>query len=382
MRQRVALVRTLATQPKLLLLDEPFSALDYQTKLKLEDLVLSTLKEHGKTAILVTHDIGEAIAMSDTVILMANNPGRIFQTFKMPESLRNLLPSRLDSTLIFQLLFSKYGRSWRTLNKMISNKKHLDYLLSIKKEKQNIRTVQVLIFLLFFSVWEISSRQGWINPLLFSSPSKIGDLFLTKATDGSLYIHVAVTLGETVLGFILGTLLGTLIAAVLWWSPFLSKVMDPYLVILNAMPKVALGPILIVAIGPNFGSIIAMGILISVIITTLVVYTAFQNVDANYVKVVRSFGGGKKQCFKEVILPACFPTIISCLKVNVGLSWVGVIVGEFLVSKQGLGYMIIYGFQVFNFTLVLLSLLIIALLATIMYQAVGYLEKRLIKHHS
>jgi NitT/TauT family transport system permease protein len=265
---------------------------------------------------------------------------------------------------------------------MISNKKHLDYLLSIKKEKRNIRTVQVLIFLLFFSVWEISSRQGWINPLLFSSPSKIGALFLTKATDGSLYIHVAVTLGETVLGFILGTLLGTLIAAVLWWSPFLSKVMDPYLVILNAMPKVALGPILIVAIGPNFGSIIAMGILISVIITTLVVYTAFQNVDANYVKVVRSFGGEKKQCFKEVILPACFPTIISCLKVNVGLSWVGVIVGEFLVSKQGLGYMIIYGFQVFNFTLVLLSLLIIAVLATIMYQAVGYLEKRLIKHHS
>lgn len=217
---------------------------------------------------------------------------------------------------------------------------------------------------------------------MFSSPSKIGTLFFEKVTDGSLYIHVAVTLGETVLGFILGTLLGTLIAALLWWSPFLSKVLDPYLVILNAMPKVALGPILIVAIGPNFGSIIAMGILISVIITTLVVYSAFQNVDANYVKVVRSFGGGKKHCFKEVILPACFPTIISCLKVNVGLSWVGVIVGEFLVSKQGLGYMIIYGFQVFNFTLVLLSLLIIAVLATLMYQVVGYLEKRLIKHHS
>ncbi len=146
------------------------------------------------------------------------------------------------------------------------------------------------------------------------------------------------------------------------------------------MPKVALGPILIVAIGPNFGSIIAMGILISIIITTLVVYTAFQNVDANYIKVVRSFGGNKKQCFKEVILPACFPNIISSLKVNVGLSWVGVIVGEFLVSKQGLGYMIIYGFQVFNFTLVLMSLLIIAVMATVMYQGVEWLERKLIKH--
>jgi NitT/TauT family transport system permease protein len=262
------------------------------------------------------------------------------------------------------------------------NKKHAAFLLTIKKEKRSIRIVQILIFLAFFSLWEISSRQGWVNPLLFSSPVKIWTLFLEKATDGTLFTHVAVTLGETILGFILGTFLGTLIAAVLWWSPFLSKVMDPYLVILNAMPKVALGPILIVAIGPNFGSIIAMGILISVIITTLVVYSAFQNVDTNYIKVVRSFGGDKKQCFQEVILPACFPTIISCLKVNVGLSWVGVIVGEFLVSKQGLGYMIIYGFQVFNFTLVLLSLVIIAILATIMYQFVGYLETKLIKNHS
>jgi NitT/TauT family transport system permease protein len=267
------------------------------------------------------------------------------------------------------------------LSKMILSEKNAAFLAEIKKEKRNIRIVQLLIFLSFFSLWELTSKNGWIDPLLFSSPSKIAALFLEKASDASLFSHVAVTLGETVLGFLLGTLLGTLLAALLWWVPFLSKVLDPYLVVLNAMPKVALGPILIVAIGPNFGSIIAMGILISVIITTLVIFTAYQNVDANYIKVVQSFGGNKKHCFKEVILPACFPSIISSLKVNVGLSWVGVIVGEFLVSKQGLGYMIIYGFQVFNFTLVLLSLLIIAVMATLMYQGVEYLEKRLIKHH-
>jgi NitT/TauT family transport system permease protein len=267
------------------------------------------------------------------------------------------------------------------LNKTILNEKHLAFLSAIKKEKRNIRLVQLLIFLSFFSIWELSSKLGWIDPLLFSSPSKISVLFLEKAGDGSLFNHVGVTMGETVLGFMLGTLSGTLLAALLWWIPFLSKVLEPYLVVLNAMPKVALGPILIVAIGPNYGSIIAMGILISIIITTLVVYTAFQNVDANFIKVIQSFGGSKKQCFMEVILPACFPSIISSLKVNVGLSWVGVIVGEFLVSKQGLGYMIIYGFQVFNFTLVLLSLIIIAVIATVMYQGVEYLEKRLIKHH-
>ncbi|MFC0187787.1 ABC transporter permease [Fictibacillus aquaticus] len=265
------------------------------------------------------------------------------------------------------------------MNKTTVNSAHARYLKKAKKENWIVRLMQFAIFIGFFAFWEISSRTEMIDPLLFSSPSRIFSLFITKMADGSLLVNTGITLFETILGFILGTLFGTVLAALFWWSPLFSKVMDPYLVILNAMPKVALGPILIVALGPNMGSIIAMGILISVIITTIVVYTAFRNVDPNYLKVIQSFGGTKKQCFFEVILPACFPTIVSSLKVNVGLSWVGVIVGEFLVSKQGLGYMIIYGFQVFNFTLVLLSLVMIAFLATIMYQLVEQIEKKLIR---
>ncbi len=192
-------------------------------------------------------------------------------------------------------------------------------------------------------------------------------------------MHMRVTLLETVAGFLLGTVLGILLAATLWWFPKLSKIIDPYLVILNAMPKVALGPIIIVALGPGYFSIIAMGAIISVIITTIVVYSAFQGVDRNYVKVLRSFGANRFQIFKEAILPASFPTIISTFKVNVGLSWVGVIVGEFLVSQKGLGYLIIYGFQVFDFTLVLASLMIIAIFAAIMYQLVERLERKLIR---
>lgn len=258
---------------------------------------------------------------------------------------------------------------------------HQQYLYKLKKEKRWVRFYQALIFILFFGLWEISSRLHWIDPLLFSSPSKIFDLLLTKIADGTLLTHTSITLFETVLGFIIGTALGTFMAAILWWSPFISKIVDPYLVILNALPKVALGPILIVALGPNFGSIIAMGAIISVIITTIVIYTAFKEVDPNYVKVLKTFGATRTQCFKEAILPASFPAIISTLKVNVGLSWVGVIVGEFLVSSKGLGYMIIYGFQVFNFTLVLLSLLLIAFFATIMYQGIEWVEKKLIRHH-
>ncbi|RLQ97855.1 ABC transporter permease [Falsibacillus albus] len=256
---------------------------------------------------------------------------------------------------------------------------HEQFLFSIKKEKKWVRIYQLLIFILFFGSWEFASRERWIDPLIFSSPTKIWHLLLVKISDGSLFNNLYVTVGETVCGFLLGTLLGTILAAVLWWSPFLSKILDPYLVILNAMPKVALGPILIVALGPGLSSIIAMGTIISVIITTIVVYTSFRGVDPNYMKVLQTFEANRWQIFKESILPASFPTIISTLKVNVGLSWVGVIVGEFLVSSRGLGYMIIYGFQVFNFTLVLLSLLLIAVFATIMYQLVELLEKALIK---
>ncbi|WP_059171478.1 ABC transporter permease [Bacillus sp. FJAT-27445] len=264
-------------------------------------------------------------------------------------------------------------------NETAISSQHALYLLSLKKEKRKVRFFQLLIFIVFFSGWELCSHKQWVDPLIFSSPSKIWRLLVEKVLDGSLFSNLAITLSETVAGFILGTLLGTLIAAILWWSPILSKILDPYLVILNAMPKVALGPILIVALGPGYTSIISMGAIISIIITTIVVYTSFREVDPNYLKVLQTFGATRYQCFKEAVLPASFPTIISTLKVNVGLSWVGVIVGEFLVSSKGLGYMIIYGFQVFNFTLVLLSLLVIAIFATLMYQIVAMIERRLVK---
>lgn len=257
---------------------------------------------------------------------------------------------------------------------------HLQYKKRLEKERRWVRFYQFFILVGFFGLWEIASRQRWIDPLIFSAPSRIFQLLKNMASDGSIFIHMNYTLFETILGFILGTLIGTILAAILWWFPTLSKILDPYLVVLNSMPKVALGPILIVALGPGMSSIITMGAIISVIISTIVIYTSFRNVDNNYLKVLKTFNATKWQMFKEAILPASFPTIISTLKVNVGLSWVGVIVGEFLVSSQGLGYLIIYGFQVFNFNLVLMSLIIIAIFATLMYQLVEMLEKRLIKN--
>jgi len=254
------------------------------------------------------------------------------------------------------------------------------YKSKLKKEKKLVFTWQFLILICFFALWEIASRMYWVDPLLFSSPSSVFKLIFGKIADGSIITHVQVTLLETVLGFIIGTVAGILIATVLWSSLRFSKIMDPYLVIMNAMPKVALGPIIIVSLGAGYLSIIMMGAIISVIITTLVVYAAFKEVDPNYEKVLKGFGASKWQIFKEAIFPATLPTMISSLKVNVGLSWVGVIVGEFLVSKDGLGYLIIYGFQVFDFTLVMASLLLISIFAAIMYKVVEKIESWLIKH--
>jgi len=257
------------------------------------------------------------------------------------------------------------------------NRIHRDYLRNQRKLTIYVILTQLIIFVVFLLLWEWLARIGVINVLLFSYPSKVWALFLQQLSDGSILPHIGMTVIETIIGFILGTLLGTLVAIVIWWSPFLSRVLDPYLVVANSMPKVALGPLLIVGLGPGLLSIIAMACAISVIITTITIYTSFKEVNENYIKVVRTLGGNKWQIFTLVILPATIPSIVSTLKVNVGLSWVGVIVGEFLVSKQGLGYLIIYGFQVFNFTLVMVSVAIIAVVATLMYQGVAILERKL-----
>jgi NitT/TauT family transport system permease protein len=266
------------------------------------------------------------------------------------------------------------------LTKGAKSKAHAEYLRKQRLEKMRVTVCQWGLLFFLIALWEYASYARWIDPLLFSSPSKIWHEFASMLFAGTLHAHILATITETVAGFLLGTLFGPLAAAVIWSSPFLSKVLDPYLVVLNGMPKVALGPIFIVAFGGGFTAIISMSVAVSVIITTIVVYTSFKEVDANLIKLARTFGANRWQLFFKIIVPASFPTIVSTLKVNVGLSWIGVIVGEFLVSKLGLGYLIIYGFQVFNLTLVFVSLFVIAICATVMYHLVSMLERALLKN--
>lgn len=257
-----------------------------------------------------------------------------------------------------------------------------EYLSKIRLRKTAILAVQLLILLLFFILWEVAARLKWIDPFITSQPTRVLKTLSNLYRENQLFRHIGATCLETVVGFLLGTLSGTLIAVLLWWSDFLSRVLEPYLVILNSLPKIALGPIFIIWIGPGPSAIIVMALAISLIVTILEVLGGFLAADQEKIKLVETFGGSRLQVFTKVVLPSNMPAIISSLKINVGLSWVGVIVGEFLVSKEGLGYLIVYGGQVFQLDLVMTSVLILCVAAALMYQGVVWIEKRLVKNRT
>ncbi len=253
------------------------------------------------------------------------------------------------------------------------------YLKGVRRKKTKILLSQILLLMALLGLWELAGTLGWINPFITSQPSGIVRTIVSLYSSGNLFRHVGVTVLETVVGFTLGTVLGTIVAIFLWWSESLAQVLDPYLVVLNSLPKVALGPIIIVWIGSGMPAIIVMALLVSVVVTILGVYAGFSQVDPDRIKLLKTFGATKQQILQKAVLPGSIPTIISALKINVGLSWVGVIVGEFLVSKAGLGYLAVYGGQVFRLNLVMTSVIILGVAAAIMYLAVVLLEKLFIR---
>lgn len=253
------------------------------------------------------------------------------------------------------------------------------YLRQVRHRKIAVITTQLFILVAIFVLWEVAANLHWIDPFITSQPSRMLATLITLHQDGYLYLHLGITIWETFVGFLAGTLGGILIAIILWWSDFLNQVSEPYLVVLNALPKVALGPIIIVWLGNGQPAIIAMALLISIVVTIISLLNGFITVDQDKIKLLKTFGASKYQILCKVILPASLPNIIAALKVNVGLSWVGVIMGEFLVSKAGLGYLIVYGSQVFKLDLVMTSITILVIAAAVMYLAVAYLEKKLLK---
>ena len=249
------------------------------------------------------------------------------------------------------------------------------FLRSVRREKGLVISLRIAVLVLFFALWELFAQTGVIDAFLMSSPSRIAKTTASLFATGNLLYHIGITLLETLLGFLIATVLGTAIALLLWLSERARKVAEPYVVVLNSLPIIALGPIIIIWVGAGPQAIVTMALLISVIITTINTLTGFISISKEKLLLMKTLHANKWQTLWKLVIPANASTITACLKVNVGMSWVGTIMGEYLVSRAGLGYLIVYGGQVFNLSLVMCATVVLCLLAAAMYLAVSLLSK-------
>lgn len=264
------------------------------------------------------------------------------------------------------------------MNNTISAERQ-QYLRRKKRQKRAVFFCRIGLLLLLCLLWELAARMGWIDSFILSQPTRIART-LREMLHNGLFTHIGVTVYETLTGFLLGAVGGILLAVLLWWSPFIARVSEPYLVVLNSLPKIALGPVIIVLAGAGTRAIIVMALAISLVVTVLEMLHGFLHTDSELMKMGRTFGASKSQLFFHIVLPGNLPTLFNSLKINIGLSLVGVIAGEFLVSKAGLGYLIVYGGQVFKLDLVMTGVLILAVVAALMYEAVHLLQKWATRH--
>ena len=251
------------------------------------------------------------------------------------------------------------------------------YLKNLKKNKIIVLSMQIILLVAFFGLWELLTHFYIIDPFYFSSPSRMFKTIINLFTKQNLLYHIGITLLEAFLGFAIAMGLGFGIAILLWWSETLRKILGPYIVVINSLPKIALGPVIIIWFGAGTKAIVVMAILILIVITILSTLSAMLACEKSKILLLKSMGATKLQILCKLVLPNAFPEFISILKINVGMTWVGVVMGEYLVSGAGLGYLIVYGGQIFNLDLVMASTLILCILAGGMYALVALLEKKI-----
>lgn len=257
---------------------------------------------------------------------------------------------------------------------------HLAYLRGVRKKSVFVNVARFAILFVLLALWELSAQFEWINPFITSSPSRIAKTIADLYKNGSLFHHIGTTLWETLAGFFIAVALGYAIALLLWWSEAFRRISEPYFVVLNALPKIALGPLIIIWCGTGSKAIVFMTILIGLIVAILNMLSGFMSTDENKLLLLKSMGASKMQILTKLVIPSSLPNFISMLKINVGMAWIGSIMGEYIVSKAGIGYLIVYGGQVFKLDLVMSAVFILCVLAAIMYALVALLERLVIKN--
>ena len=252
-----------------------------------------------------------------------------------------------------------------------------NFLRRQKLQKLYIFWSRILLFAAFVMLWQVSADLGWIDSFYFSSPITISKLFWHDVQDMSLLSHIGITLLESGVSFLLIILFSLLTATFFWFYPSLGKMFEPFLIVLNSLPKSALAPLIIVWLGTGPRTIILCGISVGIFGCILNLYQSFEQTDPERLKLIETLGGTKLQAFTKVVFPGNIPTFISLSKVNIGLALVGVIIGEFLAGRKGLGYLIIYGSQVFKLDMVILSIVILCVIVMGIYGLLNLLEKKI-----
>lgn len=250
------------------------------------------------------------------------------------------------------------------------------YIRAYKFRKIRVQLYRFGILFAFLGLWELSAQLQWIDDFIFSSPSKLLKCFYYMTSENNLFFHIGITLAETLISFFLVTLFSLIVTILLWYSTTLSDTLDPYLVVLNSLPKSALAPLLIVWLGANFKTIIITGMSVAIFGTILNLYIGFQETSSEKIRLITTLGGTKSHALFKVILPSNMPNLIGLMKSNIGLCLVGVIIGEFIAAKSGLGYLIIYGSQVFKLDWVILSIFILCIIAMGLYGSIRILENK------
>lgn len=264
-------------------------------------------------------------------------------------------------------------------SKFTGSKEHQKFVKLEKTKTFLVHFTRIMLLVLLIGLWELIAYKEWVDPFIISSPSRIIKQTKLLLESGSLMLHITTTLKETVYAFLLSTVIGFAVAVLLYSMTFARRVFEPYLVILNSLPKIALGPLIIIWVGVGTKAIVTMGILICVVITTINLLNSYLEIPNEKIMLMRSMGANKLQIMWHLVLPASLPAFMSTLKINLGMAWVGVIMGEYLSSKAGLGYLLVYGGQVFKLDLVMTAIIILCVLSGLMYGVISILEKIILK---
>lgn len=259
------------------------------------------------------------------------------------------------------------------------SKEHQKYVKREHTKTFLVHFCRIALLFALIGLWELIAYKNWVDPFIISSPSRIVKQLKLLISSGSFSVHVMTTLSETIYAFILSTLIGFVVAVVLYSVSFTRRVFEPYLVILNSLPKIALGPLIIIWVGVGIKAIVTMGILICVVITTINLLNSYLEVPNEKIMLLKTMGANYFQIMWHLIFPATIPAFMSTLKINLGMAWVGVIMGEYLSSKAGLGYLLVYGGQVFKLDLVMTAIIVLCVLSGLMYGVISVIEKIILK---